>query len=127
MSSFATAILAARLPLGFTPGGHPALVRVPLQRWKELRALLATWITMRGRSGPSWIAQMLPKSLYKHLLPALLAGFALRLFFIWHFPFYSGDTAYYEELARNWLYPGVYACYPHSHLLPSHARAPAYP
>ena len=73
------------------------------------------------------IAQMLPKSLYKHLLPALLAGFALRLFFIWHFPFYSGDTAYYEELARNWLYHGVYGFYSHGQLLPSDARAPGYP
>jgi len=70
---------------------------------------------------------MLPKSLYKHLLPALLAGFALRLFFIWHFPFYSGDTAYYEELARNWLYHGVYGFYSHGQLLPSDARAPGYP
>ena len=70
---------------------------------------------------------MLPKSLYKHLLPALLAGLALRLFFIWRFPFYSGDTAYYEELARNWLYHGVYGFYSHGQLLPSDARAPGYP
>src|SRR6266851_4840575 len=70
---------------------------------------------------------MLPKSLYKHLLPALLAGLALRLFFIWHFPFSSGDTAYYEELARNWLYHGVYGFYSHGQLLPSDARAPGYP
>ncbi len=70
---------------------------------------------------------MLPKPLYKHLLPALLAGLALRLFFISHFPFYSGDTAYYEELARNWLYHGVYGFYSHGQLLPSDARAPGYP
>jgi len=70
---------------------------------------------------------MLSKSLYKHLLPALLAGLALRLFFIWRFPFYSGDTAYYEELARNWLYHGVYGFYSHGQLLPSDARAPGYP
>ena len=70
---------------------------------------------------------MLPKSLYKHLLPALLAGFALRIFFIWHFPFYSGDTAYYEELAHNWLYHGVYGFYSRGQLLPSDARAPGYP
>ena len=70
---------------------------------------------------------MLPKSLYKHLLPALLAGLALRLFIIWRFPFYSGDTAYYEELARNWLYHGVYGFYSHGQLLPSDARAPGYP
>jgi hypothetical protein len=70
---------------------------------------------------------MFTKPLLKHLAPALLAGLALRLFFIWHFPFYSGDTAYYEELARNWLYHGVYGFYSHGRLLASDARAPGYP
>ena len=70
---------------------------------------------------------MFPKSFYKHLLPALLAGVLLRLFFIWRFPFYSGDTAYYEELARNWLYHGVYGFYSHGQLAPSDARVPGYP
>jgi hypothetical protein len=70
---------------------------------------------------------MFPKTFYKHLLPALLAGLALRLFFTLHFPFYSGDTAYYEELARNWLYHGVYGFYSHGQLLPSDARVPGYP
>jgi hypothetical protein len=70
---------------------------------------------------------MLPKSFYKHFLPALLAGLALRLFFVWRFPFYSGDTAYYEELARNWLYHHVYGFYSHGQLLPSDERAPGYP
>ena len=70
---------------------------------------------------------MFQNSFYKHLLPALLAGLGLRLFFILHFPFYSGDTAYYEELARNWLYHGVYGFYSHGQLLPSDARTPGYP
>jgi hypothetical protein len=70
---------------------------------------------------------MFTKPFVKHLAPALLAGLALRLFFIWYFPFYSGDTAYYEELARNWLYHGVYGFYSHGQLLPSDARAPGYP
>jgi len=70
---------------------------------------------------------MFPKSFYKHLLPALLAGLLLRLFFIWRFPFYSGDTAYYEELARNWLHHGVYGFCSHGQLLPSDARTPGYP
>jgi hypothetical protein len=70
---------------------------------------------------------MFPKTVYKQLLPALLAGLALRLFFIRHFPFHSGDTAYYEELARNWLYHGIYGFYSHGQLLPSDARAPGYP
>jgi hypothetical protein len=70
---------------------------------------------------------MFTKQFVKHLAPALLAGLALRLFFIWRFPFSSGDTAYYEELARNWLYHGVYGFYSHGQLLPSDARAPGYP
>jgi hypothetical protein len=70
---------------------------------------------------------MFPKPFYKHLLPALLAGLLLRLFFIWRFPFYSGDTAYYEELARNWLYHDVYGFYSHGQLLSSDARMPGYP
>src|SRR6059058_4912452 len=82
---------------------------------------------MPVRPNPLRLHTMFPKPFYKHLLPALLAGLALRLFFIWRFPFYSGDTAYYEELARNWLYHGVYGFYSHGQLLPSDARVPGYP
>jgi hypothetical protein len=82
---------------------------------------------MPARAGPPRIAYMLSTSFYKRFLPALLAGLALRLFFIWRFPFYSGDTAYYEELARNWLYHHVYGFYSHGQLLPSDERAPGYP
>src|SRR5437879_9577445 len=82
---------------------------------------------MPVQSVSSSTAQMFTKPFVKHLAPALLAGLALRLFFIWHFPFSSGDTAYYEELARNWLYHGVYGFYSHGQLLPSDARAPGYP
>jgi len=67
------------------------------------------------------------KPFFKNLLPALLAGLILRLFFILKFPFYSGDTAYYEELARNWLYHGGYGFYSHGQLIPSDLRAPGYP
>ena len=70
---------------------------------------------------------MLLKPLLKHLGLALLAGLILRLFFIWRYPFYSGDTAYYEELARNWLYHGVYGFYSHGQLFPSDARVPGFP
>src|SRR6266446_6729322 len=82
---------------------------------------------MPGQTDSSPAAPMFSKPFVKHLAPALLAGLALRLFFILHFPFYSGDTAYYEELARNWLYHGVYGFYSHGQLVPSDARGPGYP
>jgi hypothetical protein len=71
--------------------------------------------------------QWLPKAVYKHLFVALLVGLALRLFFIWRFPFASGDTPYYEELARNWLTHGTYGFFSHGHLHPSDVRMPGYP
>jgi 4-amino-4-deoxy-L-arabinose transferase-like glycosyltransferase len=64
---------------------------------------------------------------YGHLAGALIAGLALRLFFILHFPFYSGDTKFYEELARNWLYHGVYGLFVNGQLLPVDMRMPGYP
>jgi hypothetical protein len=67
------------------------------------------------------------RSFYKHIAPALLVGLGLRLFFIWRFPFTSGDTPFYEELARNWLYHGVYGLFSNGHLSPSDLRAPGYP
>ncbi|MGA2483178.1 MAG: hypothetical protein ABSF92_08675 [Candidatus Acidiferrales bacterium] len=70
---------------------------------------------------------MLPRPFYKHLFPALLVGLGLRLFFVWRFPFASGDTPYYEELARNWLYHGVYGFFSNGLLYPSDARMPGYP
>jgi hypothetical protein len=70
---------------------------------------------------------MLRKPFYKHLLSALLAGLSLRLFFIWRFPFASGDTPCYEELARNWLHYGVYGLFSNGHLCPSDVRMPGYP
>jgi 4-amino-4-deoxy-L-arabinose transferase-like glycosyltransferase len=64
---------------------------------------------------------------YTQLGAALAAGLALRLFFIWHFPFYSGDTKFYEELARNWLDHGVYGLYVRGVLTSVDMRVPGYP
>ena len=69
---------------------------------------------------------MLPIS-YPHLAAALLCGLALRLYFIAHFPFYSGDTKFYEELARNWLDHGVYGLFVSGQLMPVDQRMPGYP
>src|SRR5690348_17592504 len=70
---------------------------------------------------------ILPKSFYKHLSAALLVGLGLRLFFLWRFPSASGDTPYYEELARNWLYHGVYGFISNGLLSASAERMPGYP
>src|ERR1700745_1547280 len=64
---------------------------------------------------------------YRHLVAALLCGLALRLYFIAHFPFYSGDTKCYEELARNWLEQGVYGLFVNGQLMPVDQRMPGYP
>jgi hypothetical protein len=64
---------------------------------------------------------------YRQLAAALAAGLALRLFFIWRFPFYSGDTKFYEELARNWLDHGVYGLYVGGALTSVDMRVPGYP
>jgi hypothetical protein len=64
---------------------------------------------------------------YTQLGAALAAGLGLRLFFIWHFPFYSWDTKFYEELARNWLDHGVYGLYVGGSLTAVDMRVPGYP
>ncbi|MGH9699847.1 MAG: hypothetical protein ACRD52_10355 [Candidatus Acidiferrales bacterium] len=58
---------------------------------------------------------------------AMAAGLALRLYFIFHFPFSSGDTKFYEELARNWLDHGVYGLFVHGQLTSVDMRVPGYP
>jgi hypothetical protein len=71
---------------------------------------------------------MLFRSLsHRTLASALIAGLALRLYFVFHFPFYAGDTKFYEELARNWLYHGVYGLFVQGQLLPVDMRMPGYP
>ncbi|MFZ0523501.1 MAG: hypothetical protein WAL95_20915 [Candidatus Acidiferrales bacterium] len=64
---------------------------------------------------------------YTQLGLALAAGLALRLYFIVHFPFYAGDTKFYEELARNWMDHGVYGLFVMGQLAPVDMRAPGYP
>jgi hypothetical protein len=70
-------------------------------------------------------AGVLPIS-FGHLVAALLCGLALRVYFIIHFPFYAGDTKFYEELARNWLDHGVYGLFIRGELFPVDQRVPGY-
>ena len=62
-----------------------------------------------------------------HVAAALCAGFLLRMFFVLHFPYYTGDTKFYEELARNWLDHGVYGIFVNGQLMPVDMRVPGYP
>jgi hypothetical protein len=64
---------------------------------------------------------------YAHLAGALICGALLRCYFISHFNPYAGDAKFYEELARNWLYHGVYGRNLLGQLLPSDERMPGYP
>jgi 4-amino-4-deoxy-L-arabinose transferase-like glycosyltransferase len=62
-----------------------------------------------------------------HLVLALATGLALRLFFITHISPFTGDTKFYEELAKNWLYHGAYGLFVNGQLLPVDMRMPGYP
>jgi 4-amino-4-deoxy-L-arabinose transferase-like glycosyltransferase len=64
---------------------------------------------------------------YGHLAAALLCGVLLRWFFVSHFHPYAGDVQFYEELARNWFYHGVFGRNMWGQLLPSDMRMPGYP
>jgi hypothetical protein len=66
-------------------------------------------------------------SMRKHFMGAVLAGLALRLFFVLRFPQIAGDTRIYEELAANWLDHGVYGLWLNGQLTPVDIRAPGYP
>ncbi|MGA3292819.1 MAG: glycosyltransferase family 39 protein [Candidatus Acidiferrales bacterium] len=59
---------------------------------------------------------------------AVLAGLALRAFFVLRFPSTdSGDAPFYIELAWNWLKKGVYGLSINGQLTPVDMRAPGYP
>src|SRR5277367_1266366 len=108
-----------------------AITRRHIPRWK----IPATRLTKRSRayrlfrmarSSSSAHARAFPIP-YGHLAAALLCGFALRLLFISRFPFYAGDTKFYEELAQNWLYHGVYGLFIRGELTAVDQRVPGYP
>jgi hypothetical protein len=66
-------------------------------------------------------------TLRRHLLFALLAGLALRLFFVLRYPATSGDTVLYEEIAMNWLRHGTFGMWVDGRLTPVDLRMPGYP
>jgi Dolichyl-phosphate-mannose-protein mannosyltransferase len=58
---------------------------------------------------------------------ATALGLGLRIFLALRFPASAGDSAIYEELARNWVEEHVYGLYFPNGLLPSDMRPPGYP
>jgi hypothetical protein len=60
------------------------------------------------------------------LLP-LLAGVALRIFFVFRYPSVGGDTVLYEQIATNWLKLGKVAMNIDNQPTPVDLRMPGYP
>jgi hypothetical protein len=67
------------------------------------------------------------KRIFSHPLVALVAGAALRFFFVLKYPAGSGDTVLYEQLAANWLQHHIYALTIDGVLTPVDTRMPGYP
>ena len=74
---------------------------------------------------PRTISDFLPRAF---AILALLAGLALRLYFVSTFPAQgSGDAPFYIELAWNWLKKGIYGFPIGGILTPVDMRVPGYP
>jgi hypothetical protein len=58
---------------------------------------------------------------------ALVAGLAIRMFFILQFPAHTGDGPLYLTLARNWLHHGTYGFDLNGRVAPVDIRVPGYP
>src|SRR5215470_15866576 len=67
------------------------------------------------------------RRIFSHPVFALAAGLCLRLLFVLKFPGESGDTALYEEIAKNWLKEHAYATGAYGALTPVDVRMPGYP
>jgi len=62
-----------------------------------------------------------------YFLVLTLLGFALRGYFLhWHFLF-EGDSLVYGDLAKNWLFHGVYGLTDSGQVTPVDIRMPGYP
>lgn len=63
-----------------------------------------------------------------HVTGAVLVALALRIYFVWRFPFYdAGDTPIYQQLAHNWLTHGIYGLDILGRLTEVDMRTPGYP
>jgi 4-amino-4-deoxy-L-arabinose transferase-like glycosyltransferase len=58
---------------------------------------------------------------------AIVAGVALRIFFIANFKLIDGDSLIYGDLAKNWLVHGVFGISDNAGPNPTYIRLPGYP
>ena len=63
----------------------------------------------------------------RFFLAATLAGLALRLVFVLHFPAVVDDSRLYADIAENWLQHGVYGITNSGEVVPTLSRLPGYP
>jgi 4-amino-4-deoxy-L-arabinose transferase-like glycosyltransferase len=63
----------------------------------------------------------------RFFLAAILAGLALRLAFLLHFPGVVDDSRLYADIAMNWLQHGVYGITNSGQVMPTFSRLPGYP
>src|SRR5882724_630722 len=64
---------------------------------------------------------------FRYFLLAILAGIALRLFFIFRFPGVTTDSFVYGDIAKNWLQHGIYGLSGPAEISPTYIRLPGYP
>jgi len=58
---------------------------------------------------------------------ATAAALALRLFFVWAFPYVAGDSFIYGDIAKQWLNHGVFGLLDANGVHPTMIRLPGYP
>jgi hypothetical protein len=56
-----------------------------------------------------------------------IAGLALRLFFVFRFPHFAGDSLIYGDIAKNWLNHGIFGVTDNGLPRPTLIRLPGYP
>jgi 4-amino-4-deoxy-L-arabinose transferase-like glycosyltransferase len=63
----------------------------------------------------------------RFFMAAGLAGLALRLLFVLHFPGVVDDSRLYADIAMNWLQHGIYGITDSGQVVPTFSRLPGYP
>jgi len=63
----------------------------------------------------------------RFVFAATLAAFALRLLFLFQFPYIAGDSFTYGDLAKNWMQHGVFGFSAATGPAPTLIRLPGYP